>query len=96
MLDTIARVIAATDINVNVLPHVNADNARLQIILNTFFGIIGAIALLVLVIAGLRYVNSAGDAATLSKVKRTIIYAGVGLIVTMVAFSIVSFILGVL
>ena len=52
------------------------------------------VALVVLVIAGLRYVSSSGDPTTMSKAKNTIIYAAIGLVVSMSAFAIVGFVLG--
>jgi uncharacterized membrane protein YidH (DUF202 family) len=75
------------------LPQIDAGSGRLQVILSTFFAILAAAALLVVVIAGLRYVNSAGDPNTMSKTKNTIIYASVGLVVAMSGFAIVNFVL---
>lgn len=81
------------DVSDQGLPKVDADPAQLQVMLSTFFGLLAAAALLVLVIAGLRYVNSNGDPTVMSKTKNTIIYAAVGLVVSMAAFSIVTFVL---
>lgn len=75
------------------LPQIDAGSGRLQIILSTFFAILAASALLVVVIAGLRYINSAGDPNTMAKTKNTIIYASVGLVVAMSGFAIVNFVL---
>ena len=83
----------ADAVNGDSLPHVTADKDRIGTIFDVFFTIIGSVCVLVLVIAGLRYVNSAGDPSTLSKVKRTIIYSGVGLVVTMSAFAMTTFII---
>lgn len=75
------------------LPQVDASSGRLSTILQMFFAILAASALLVIVIAGLRYVNSSGDPGTMTKTKNTIIYAAVGLVVSMSAFAIVTFVL---
>jgi hypothetical protein len=83
----------ATEISTKGIPKLNADPARLQTFLSVIFGLLGAVSLLVLVIAGLRYVNSAGDPGTMSKTKNTIIYAAVGLIVSMSAYAMVAFVL---
>jgi len=63
-------------------------------ITNTLIFITGAISILMLVIGGLRYTVSGGDANAVSGAKNTIIYAIVGLIISIFAFSIVNFILG--
>ncbi len=83
----------SADVSDQGLPKVDADSVQLQVILSTFFALLAAAALLVLVIAGLRYVNSNGDPTVMSKTKNTIIYAAVGLVVSMAAFSIVTFVL---
>lgn len=62
-------------------------------ILSTFTFIIGAIAVLMIIIGGLRYVLSAGDATTLTSAKNTILYAAVGLVLAALANAIVNFVL---
>lgn len=62
-------------------------------ILNTFTFIIGAIAVLMIVIGGLRYTLSNGDAAALTSAKNTILYAAVGLVLAAMANAIVNFVL---
>lgn len=62
-------------------------------ILNTFTFIIGAIAVLMMVIGGLRYVLSAGDATATASAKNTILYAAVGLVLAAMANAIVNFVL---
>ena len=77
------------------LPHVEGSGTgKIQTVMSIVFAMFGAIALIVLVIAGLRYVSSSGDPTTMSKAKNTIIYAAIGLIVSMSAFAIVGFVLG--
>lgn len=82
---------AASTVDISPLPHVSAGPERLKIIYNTVIGLFAAVALLVLVIAGLRYVASNGDPGTMAKAKNTIIYAAVGLLVSFTAFVIVNF-----
>jgi hypothetical protein len=83
----------ATEINYGPLPNVSADQNRLDAILAVVFGIAGAVALLFVVIGGFRYIISRGEPAATAQAKGTIIYAVIGLIVVIVAFSIVSFVL---
>ncbi|MCL4357631.1 pilin [Patescibacteria group bacterium] len=76
------------------LPTVAANGADLQQALQIFFGILAALAVLFVVIGGLRYTISGGDAQAMSKAKSTIIYAIVGLVVAIFAEAIVTFVLG--
>lgn len=54
----------------------------------------GIISVLVIIIGGFMYVLSAGDQAKVTKAKDTVLYAVIGLVVTLLAFSIVKFVLG--
>ena len=62
-------------------------------ILNTFTFIIGAIAILMLIIGGLRYVTSNGDSTQLTSAKNTILYAIIGIVIAVMANAIVNFVL---
>lgn len=54
-------------------------------------GVAGAIAVLIITLAGFRYVTSAGDPQAAAKAKNAIIYTLVGLAVALSAFGIISF-----
>lgn len=71
---------------------VNSDT--ITIVLETVFGIAGAIAMLVIVIAGIRFILGRGDPQKSADARNTIIYAGVGLAIAVLAFSIVRFVVG--
>lgn len=60
----------------------------------TAFVIIGAVGVLMIVIAGLRYVISGGDETKMATAKRSIIHIAVGLVVAGMAYTIVSVVLG--
>ena len=76
------------------LPVVNASSVQLQQILQIVLGIFGAVAVLIIVIAGLKFVTSAGNPQSASKARSTILYAIIGLIVIAAAEIIVTFVLG--
>lgn len=61
-------------------------------ILNVFIGVLSAVAVVVIVIGGINYMTSAGDAAKVKKAKDTILYAVIGLIVCALAAVIVNFV----
>lgn len=72
----------------------SAGNADVQTIMMIVIGILGALAVLFIVIGGLRYILSAGDPQAISKAKGTILYALVGLAVAIAAEAIIAFVLG--
>jgi hypothetical protein len=63
-------------------------------LLQIIFGLGGAIAMLVIVIAGIQFILSRGDPQKSATARNAVIYALVGLAVMTVAFSIVSFVAG--
>ena len=75
------------------IPKISAGSSQLNIILQITFGIIGAIAVLIIIIAGFRYVLSEGKSDNAARARETIIYAIVGLIVSISAEVIVAFVL---
>ena len=74
------------------VPKATLDSGSFDTILQIVFGLAAAVALIVLLLASLRYVTSQGDASAVAKAKNTIIYAIIGLVITVSAFSIVTFV----
>lgn len=79
----------ATPISPGELPQGEADSEALQTIIAIVFGFIGAVAVLMIVISGLRYITSAGDPQKASQAKNGIIYALVGIAVALAAQAII-------
>lgn len=65
-------------------------------VLSAIFGILGIIAAVVIIIAGVLYMISAGDPGKVATAKKAILYAVIGLIVALSAYAITNFILGAL
>lgn len=63
-------------------------------IANILIFIVGIIAVIMLIIGGIRYALSGGDQSAVTAAKNTILYAIVGLIVAFLAFAIVQFVAG--
>ena len=63
------------------------------VIFRSVFIIMGIIAVIFLIIGGVLYATSQGDAPKLTKAKNTVIYSLVGLIISVLAFAITTFIL---
>jgi hypothetical protein len=85
--------ILAQSVDTTTLPKPAADSDAFYTIFGVVIGTLASAALLIIVIAGLRYILSSGDPAAMSKAKNAIIYALIGLVVAMAAFSIVTFVI---
>lgn len=55
--------------------------------------LVGSFAVIMMVIAGFRFVTANGDANTVSQAKNTIIYSVIGIVVAVMSWAIVNFIL---
>lgn len=84
----------AAVVKTDSLPHPTADSARLQVILSTVFVLLGAISLLVITVAGFMYTISHGDPKIIEQAKNSILYAIVGLVVSVSAFAIINLVMG--
>lgn len=65
-------------------------------IVNVLLFILGAIAVIMIIIGGIRYATSNGDSSQITGAKNTILYAVIGLIVAILAYAIVNFVLDAL
>jgi hypothetical protein len=63
-------------------------------ITNILLFIIGAIAVIMLIVGGIRYVVSSGDQTAVTNAKNTILYAIIGIVVAFLAFAAVNFLTG--
>ena len=75
------------------IPPLSGDDL-LTNILNLFYFIAGLTAVIVIIIAGLAYATSGGDAGRVAKAKNQILFAVIGLVVVLLAFSITNFVIG--
>lgn len=62
-------------------------------ITNTILYAIGIVSVVMLIYGGLRYVISGGDSKKVTDAKNTILYAIIGLIISILAFAIVNFVI---
>ncbi len=69
-----------------------AQGGVFQTITNILLFLIGAIAVIMLIIGGVRYVVSGGDQAQVTGAKNTILYAIVGIVVAFLAYAAVNFV----
>ena len=71
----------------------NSLQQNLALVVNVLLFIIGAIAVIVIIIGGLKYVTSDGDSAKVKSAKDTILYAIVGIIIALLAYALVNFVI---
>lgn len=65
----------------------------LTTIINVVVGVIGFIAVVMIIMGGISFATSQGDSSKVAKARNTILYGVVGLIVSLLAFAIVNFVL---
>lgn len=64
-------------------------------IVNTLLYILGAVSVVVIIIAGVGFTTSTGDPAAITKAKSTLTYAVIGLVVAILAYAIVNYVIGI-
>lgn len=69
------------------------DGGIFQTVVNILLFIVGAIAVIMLIIGGIRYVVSGGDQSAVTGAKNTILYAIVGIVVAFLAYAAVNFVI---
>lgn len=74
-------------------PRVSASQGQLTNVLGTVFMLTGALASVFIVVGGLRYVIAAGNPEGVQKAKNTVLYAVIGLVISIFAFTIVNFVI---
>lgn len=69
------------------------DTGVFKQVTNTVLYIVGIIAVIMLIIGGIKYVVSGGDSKKVTDAKNTVLYAIIGLIIAFLAFAIVNFVI---
>ncbi len=65
-----------------------------KVIINTLLFLLSIIAVIMIIVGGVKYTASNGDASRIKAAKDTITYSIAGLVVALLAFAIVNFIVG--
>lgn len=70
------------------------DNAQSMIknVINLLLYVLGVIAVIMIIVGGIRYTTSNGDSSAIKSAKDTILYSVVGLVVAILSFAIVNFV----
>jgi len=62
-------------------------------VLNIMYFLLGVIAVIVIIVAGITYSTSSGNQASITKAKNMILYAVIGIVVVISAYAITNFII---
>ena len=65
-------------------------------VLMAIYGIVGVLAVVMIVVGGVKYMTSQGDPGKIQSAKNTIMYSIIGLVIVLAAFAITNFILSAL
>ena len=68
-------------------------NNIIETVINIFSLVVGIVAVIMIIIGGLKYITSSGDSNNVTSAKNTILYAIIGLVVVAMAQFIVRFVL---
>lgn len=71
----------------------NTLNDTITLIINVFSMVVGLIAVIMIIVGGLKYITSGGDSGKVTSAKNSIIYAVIGLVIVALAQVIVRFVL---
>lgn len=61
-------------------------------IISTIIGILGIVCVIIIIMGGIQYMTSSGDAGKVKKAKDTILYGVIGLVICVLAFAITQFV----
>lgn len=75
------------------IPKVDLGQGTVDTVMSIIFGLAGAVAVIIITIAGIQYVISQGEPDKTRKAKDAILYTLIGLAVTVLAFAIVRFVM---
>lgn len=101
MTTALAPAVSAVDTKTQITEGINAAGGSassddlpkfIQNIVNVLLFIAGAIAVVMIILGGIRYVTSNGAQDQVKAAKDTILYSVIGLIVALLAFAIVNFV----
>lgn len=84
--------ISQEDLNLAGAPG-SVGDSQIAAILGTVYLVAGIVAVIVIIIGGIRYTTSGGDSGGVQSAKNTILYAVVGLVVIIMASAITTFVI---
>jgi hypothetical protein len=92
MIITTLLLLAAIG-NELTVPKTTLTSTNISDALSFVFALLGVIAVIIIILGGFQYITSQGEPQKTAKAKDTILYAVIGLVVSILAWSIVNFVL---
>jgi len=80
----------------NGIPTLNCVNVIFQDLILATLYFSGAILVIVIILSGIKYITSRGDAKAIEAAQKTIIYAIIGIVLIFFAFVIVQFVINII
>lgn len=65
---------------------------QIETVINVLLFVIAAVAVIMIILGGIKYVLSNGDSSQITSAKNTILYAVIGLVVALLSYAIVNFV----
>ena len=100
MLHNLTRIFSQIDVDIGKdgdqidIPQTELTPDTVEVVLQVVFGVIGAIAILIVVLAGMFFVLGRGNPEQSARARSAIIYALVGIAVSDLASAIIRFVAG--
>jgi len=95
-LDPLAGVCNAQNADTAVCKNKDESaNSLIKTIVNTLLFVVGALSVIMIIVAGIFYVTSTGDSGKVARAKNTLMYAVIGLVVSFLAYAIVNWVMKV-
>jgi hypothetical protein len=91
-LFTVAQVLS--DKNLPGHGGTNATEGTIKDVLQIVYVTLGALSVVLLIVAGLRYMTAQGEPTKVTQAKNAILYALIGLVIAAMAAVIVNFVIG--
>lgn len=68
-------------------------NSLIKDLINVLLYVVGVLSVIMIIVSGIFYVISSGDAGRVAKAKNTLMYSIVGLVVAFVAYAVVNWVI---
>lgn len=69
------------------------DTPIFKTVINVMLFLVGALSVIMLIYGGIRYTISQGDSGAITNAKNTIMYAIIGIVISILAYAIVNFVI---
>jgi len=84
------------DPGAEVCQHQDEDAGNLiSVLVNVLLFLVGTLSVIMIIVSGIWYVTSTGDAGKVTRAKNTLMYSVIGLVIAFIAFAVVNWVLDI-